>query len=123
LVLEPKEFLRLPQLLEVTGNSVKHTANQIVGNKAAENVLSTSASLADDLSAGNRDFALESAGNVFAVELLVAGDDDSLDRPVVIPVSTLSRIGGVLLENAIVEVYFARAAFDDDVAAIAWGWS
>jgi hypothetical protein len=68
------------------------------------------------LGAGNSYLTLESIWNVIAVKILVAADDDPRDLQGF--VHAPSGVGGILLENSVVEMYFSRTAFDDDVTAI-----
>jgi hypothetical protein len=101
----------------------KHTSNQPSETNRTE-LLSTSTSPTSQFLwfAGNPDFTLEAAGNVVAVELLVAFDDDSLDLQSVMLVFALRLTGRVVLEHAIVKVDFAGTTFDDDYAAFSWIW-
>jgi hypothetical protein len=59
-------------------------------------------------------FAFEAAGNVAAVEVLVAGYDDPSNVHVVFFVFVSLGVVGIFLEETFFEVKLARAAFDDD---------
>jgi hypothetical protein len=68
------------------------------------------------LAAGDSYLAFESIGKLIAVESFVAGDDDPCDLQGI--VFALLGISWVLLEKSVVEMYFSRTTFDDDVVAV-----
>jgi hypothetical protein len=68
------------------------------------------------LGAGDSYLTLESVWNLIAVKILVAADDDPCDLQGI--VLAPSGIVSILLEKAVVEMYFSRTAFDDYVTAV-----